>query len=102
MGTASDTHHVIIHAATANTLLAPGEINVSGRSVKATTNNNGPKKNPNWRADGNEFTNTFEFVQNYFFWFPVQNLKAISRTVAELGVKTTLLIENTVKILVGI
>lgn len=66
METASDTHHVIIQAATAITLLAPGEINVSGSSTE-TTNNSGPKKNPNWRADGSEFTNTFEFVQNYFF-----------------------------------
>jgi hypothetical protein len=66
MGTASDTHHVIIHTATAITLLAPGEINVSG-STETTTNNSGPKKNPNWRADGSEFTNTFEFFQNYFF-----------------------------------
>jgi len=43
IGTASDTHHVIIQAATAITLFAPGETNESGSVVDRTTNNKGPR-----------------------------------------------------------
>jgi hypothetical protein len=46
MGTASATHHVIIQAATASTLLAPGEIIVSGTIRRISKNNNGPKRKP--------------------------------------------------------
>lgn len=56
MGTASDTHHVIIHAATARTLYAPGEINDSGRKSHSRTNRVGPRKKPKRRAEGSEFT----------------------------------------------
>ena len=43
IGTASDTHHVTIHAATAITLFAPGEMNVSGSVVHRIKNNKGPR-----------------------------------------------------------
>jgi hypothetical protein len=59
MGTASVTHQVIIHAATASTLLAPGEINVSGRVIQRRLNNRGPKKNPILRPDRMMLTNRF-------------------------------------------
>jgi hypothetical protein len=51
IATASITHHVIIHIPTANTLLAPGDINVSGIHSNAITNNNGPRKKPMTRAE---------------------------------------------------
>ena len=46
IGTASATHHVIIQAATAKTLFAPGEMNVSGKKLQTIRNNNGPRNNP--------------------------------------------------------
>jgi hypothetical protein len=56
MGAASVTHHVIIQAAIAITLKAPGEIKFSGSKTHNSTNSTGPRKKPNKRAGGNEFT----------------------------------------------
>jgi hypothetical protein len=75
IGTASVTHHVIIHAATATTLFAPGEIKVSGRTIQRIINNKGPKKNPIWRPDCIMFTNAiFEVFSKLVFLVPVSNL----------------------------
>ena len=46
IGTASLTHQVIIQAAIASTLLAPGDIRVEGNIAQHTTNKMGPRKNP--------------------------------------------------------
>jgi hypothetical protein len=46
IGTASETHHVTIHAPIASTLLAPGEMKVSGTMRIISRKKKGPKKNP--------------------------------------------------------
>ena len=68
MGTAFVTHHVIIQAPAAITLLAPGEIRVSGSAIQSMTNKRGPRTNPTAGPGRAKFTSVrVAFGQNYFF-----------------------------------
>ena len=73
IGTASVTHQVIIHMATAITLSASGETYLCGIVSSETTNSKGPKINPMTCTDRAKFTRVrVQFDQNYLFWVPIQ------------------------------
>ena len=63
IGAASDTHHVIIHAANASTLPAPGEINSAGNTVIRIIKSKGPRTNPIWRPERDAI-----FTIDYVLW----------------------------------
>src|SRR5688572_32860145 len=73
IGTASAIHQVIIHAATAITLLAPDEINVSGSVVQRITNNKGPRKNPSFRPKLTMFTDSFLLFSKLWLLYSCSN-----------------------------